>query len=53
MAPSWAGACPGRTRTPGARRVGTMAVVSEGANSVPLCDICKTGRAPFLRYGNF
>ncbi|MBW8740861.1 MAG: hypothetical protein JF621_28415 [Streptomyces turgidiscabies] len=28
-----------------------MAVVSEGANSVPLCDICKTGRAPFLRYG--
>lgn len=31
--------------------MGTMAVVSEGANSVPLCDICKTGRAPFLRYG--
>ena len=31
--------------------MGTMAVVSEGANSVPLCDICKVGRAPFLRYG--
>lgn len=29
----------------------TMAVVSEDANNEPLCDICKTGRAPFLRYG--